>query len=279
LDKETTYRGFPPVFAETAAPAAVSPGELSGIGWRTRLALAAQVALDWIFLLPFAGLIVVLMRWAGGYRIENRAEIRRRFREITRDKTPLLICLNHLTFIDSALLMWAMASNPWYVFHFRCFSWNLPAGDFFKKKLIYRVVALFSKCIFIHRDGSRDHKYGILSVCRFLLTRGEVVSIFPEGKRSRSGRFEPEKVTFGVGKILESLPDCRVLCVYIRGDRQKTWSNYPPRGSKLHISMDLITPRTDLQGREAHFDLTMQIARNLKRMEDEYFLSRPAPQT
>ncbi len=276
FDKELAYRGFPPpVFSPVEEPVVPVATALPPIARRTRLALFAQWFLDWFFLLPFAGLIVALMRFAGGYQIENRREIRRRFREISRDRAPLLICLNHLTFIDSALLMWAMAPNSWYFFNFRCFSWNLPAGDFFKKKMIYRLVALFSKCIFIHRDGSRDHKYSILGICRYLLLRGEVVSIFPEGKRSRSGRFEPDKVTFGVGKILESLPECRVLCVYIRGDQQRTWSNYPPRGSRLHIAMDLIRPRTERTGRDAHFDLTMQIANTLKQMEENYFSAHP----
>ena len=78
-----------------------------------------------------------------------------------------------------------------------------------------------------------------------------------------------------VGKILAHVPGCRVLCVYIRGHKQESWSNYPPKGSRLHISLDLIRPRTDKQGREAYFELTSQVATQLKRMEDRYLGAVP----
>jgi hypothetical protein len=39
--------------------------------------------------------------------------------------------------------------------------------------------------------------------------------------------------------------------------------------------MDLIRPRTERTGRDAHFDLTMQIANTLKQMEENYFSAHP----
>ena len=196
-----------------------------------------------------------------------------------REKVPTMICSNHLTFIDSVLLIWAMGSNSWYFWHYQNFSWNLPAGDFFKKKFIYRVVAYLSKCIFIHRDGSKDHKNEVLELCRQLLKRGEVVTIFPEGKRSRSGRFEPTQLTFGVSKIIASIENCRVLCFYIRGDRQETYSNYPPKGSHFDIQLDVIYPKSNLKDREGLAEITGQIAQSIKKMEDAYFLAREIPKT
>lgn len=277
LDKEAAVAPFiPTTYSVDAIPdVPVAPVEaLCEPDAVLKFYVWAQWFFDWAFCLPFAGLIVFLMRTAGGYRVDNVRAIRRQFREIRRGNKPLLICLNHLTFIDSAMLMWALAPVPWYFLHFRSFSWNLPAGDFFKKKFIYRVVAFFSKCVFIHRDGSKEHKTAILSVCRYLLSKGEVLSIFPEGKRSRSGRFEPDKVTFGAGKLVANLPECQVLCVYIRGDKQQGYSNYPPRGSRLSITMRLLEPHTERTGRDAYFDLTTQIASTLKEMENQYFESR-----
>src|SRR5688572_12317933 len=103
-------------------------------------ALTLQRAMARLFLIPFGGLLIVMMRLRG-YRIEDIKALRKQFREITKEKKPLLICANHLTFIDSALLIWAFSSNFGYTFSFRRFPWNLPAGDFFKKKFHFRVVA------------------------------------------------------------------------------------------------------------------------------------------
>lgn len=240
----------------------------------TKLGLRVQRFVGWMFLLPFAGFLVFLMRVVRGYRIEDMERLRREFKAISADRTPLLICANHLTFIDSALMLWAFGSNPWYFFNFRAFSWNLPAGDFFKKKLNYRLVAFLNKCIFIHRDGSKQHKDAILGMCRYLLNRGEIVSVFPEGRRSRSGRFDREKVTFGVGKVLSTVPGCRVLCVYLRGDKQETFSDYPAKHSVFRVSTRVIRPSTNATGRDGYFELVSQISDNLQAMEAQYFTGR-----
>jgi len=238
-------------------------------------ALRVQRLVGWLLLLPFAGFLVFLMRWFRGYRIADRERLRREFKAITADKGPLLICANHLTFIDSALMLWAFGSNPWYFLHFRAFSWNLPAGDFFKKKFYFRVVAFLNKCIFIHRDGSKQHKDSILGMCRYLLSRGEIVSVFPEGRRSRSGRFDREKITFGVGKVLSTIPGCRVLCVYLRGDKQVGYSDYPAKDSVFHVTTKVIRPATSATGRQAYFELVSEIADAIEGMETAYFRGRP----
>ena len=43
-----------------------------------------------------------------GWRIENAAEARAEFRRLRREGGPLLVCANHLTMIDSALIAWAL---------------------------------------------------------------------------------------------------------------------------------------------------------------------------
>ncbi len=253
---------------EFGAPAASVLPEPEGLAI---FALKVQRTVGWIFLLPFAGFLVFLMRYFRGYQIEDLSRLRKEFRTVTSEGTPLLICANHLTFIDSALMIWAFGSNLWYFSNFRAFSWNLPAGDFFKKKFVYRVIAFLNKCIFIHRDGSKSHKDAVLGMCRYLLSRGELVSVFPEGRRSRSGRFDREKITFGVGKVLSTLPGCRVLCVYLRGDKQETYTDFPPKHSRFRVSLKVIHPVTGLRGRPAYFELATQIADTLQGMESDYF--------
>jgi 1-acyl-sn-glycerol-3-phosphate acyltransferase len=238
---------------------------------RTRM----QSFICWLLLLPFGGLLVLMMRVCG-YSIENIREVRKQYRDIweNKDKAPLIICANHLTFIDSALIIWGLASNGWYLFNYKAFTWNLPAGDFFKKKLRYHLTLYLTKCIFIHRDGSNEHKNDVLRLCRYLLLQNNVVLIFPEGQRSRKGFFDPEKITAGVGKIIYSLENARVLCIHLRGDKQKSFSNYPPRGSQFRMSMKLISPVTDKRGKAAYVEIVGQIAGTIKQFENEYFESR-----
>lgn len=230
-----------------------------------------------ILLLPFGGLLIVLMKYFRGYKIENMPEIRRQFREIWKEKqrakTPLIICANHLTFIDSALIIWALASNFWYLFNYRAFTWNLPAGDFFKQKLHYHLTLYLTKCIFLDRKGTPAHKNAVLNLCRYLLEKGNVVLIFPEGQRSRTGVFDNERLRFGVGKIVTSLENAQVLCVYLRGDKQEGFSNYPPKNSRFDLKMKLIAPivSAEISKKRASIEVIKQIGSTIREMETEYF--------
>lgn len=227
-----------------------------------------------LFVLPFCGTIAFLFRFVGKYEVENGAQWRATYKKLVEEKVPTLICCNHLTFIDSALLIWALGANSWYQFNFKYFMWNLPAGDFFKKKFRYRLVAYLSKCIFIHRDGSQDHKFEILELCRRLLVGGQIVCIFPEGKRSRTGRFEPTQVTYGASRIISAVGDCRVLCFYIRSNLQDGFSNYPPKGSRFQIQLDVLHPKTQLPGKEGNTEIMSQIGSSIKKMEDNHFRNK-----
>jgi 1-acyl-sn-glycerol-3-phosphate acyltransferase len=237
-----------------------------------------------IALLPLGAVLIFMMKYVRGYRIEDLKEVRRKFREVweqrERDDIPLVICANHLTFIDSALLIWAFASNWWYVFNYRAFMWNIPAGDFFKKKFIYHAVLYLTKCIFIDRNGTSAHKNAVLNLCRYLLSKGNIVLIFPEGQRSRTGRFDTERLRFGTGKIINALGRANVLCVYIRSPLQSSFSNYPPRGSRFRIQMEVISPAIDqeISPKRASMLVVREIGGVIEQMEERFFadLSRSA---
>lgn len=233
-----------------------------------------------ILLLPFCSVLLVLMKYFRGYTIENMAQIRTEFRRIwekkERDGVPLMICANHLTFIDSALIIWALASNWWYLFNYKAFTWNLPAGDFFKKKLHYHLTLYLTKCIFLDRKGTSAHKNAVLNLCRYLLKKGNVVLIFPEGQRSRTGTFDEERLRFGVGKIAASLENAQILCIYLRGDKQETFSNYPPVNSRFNFQMKLIAPEisAETSKKQASVEIVKQIGATIKQMENTYFAER-----
>jgi len=158
--------------------------------FRAVLEVWLQTIICWTMLLPFGGVLVLLLKYLRGYKVEDLAEIRRQFKAIWKDNnSPLIICANHLTFIDSAIIIWALGSNFWYALNYKAFTWNLPAGDFFKKKLRYHLTLYLTKCVFLHRDGTAAHKNAVLNLCRYLLMKGNVVLVFPEGQRSRTGMF------------------------------------------------------------------------------------------
>lgn len=230
-----------------------------------------QAYICWLALLPFGGLLVLMLRLSG-YSVENMRAIRAEYKKIwAENKSPLIICANHLTFIDSALIMWALGNNLWYFFNYKAFTWNLPAGDFFKKKKIYHATLYLTKCIFIHRDGSQEHKNAVLSLCRYLLLKGNVILIFPEGQRSRKGFFDNESLTMGVGKIVTSIKNARVLCVYLRSDKQETYSNFPAKNSRFKMEIKLIAPVTDKRGKAGYAEIAQQIGTEIKQMETNYF--------
>ena len=99
--------------------------------------------------------------------------------------------------------------------------------------------------------------------------------MFPEGGRSRSGRVDAEATADGVGRLIKEVEGCRVLCVYLRGDAQRTWSNLPARGDTFTIATRLVEPRTDLRGLRASRDLATQVVRHLVEMERDYLEGRP----
>lgn len=206
-----------------------------------------------------------------GYRIPRATELRRRFRRLVKkDSRPLLICANHLTMIDSALVAWALGGSWWYLAHYSRLPWNLPEETNFASNWVNRVAAWLVKCIPVVRGGSREEVSNVLDRIRYVLSRGETALVFPEGGRSRSGRVEPESATYGVGRILTTVPECRTLCVYLRGEKQDTWSTVPARGESFYVDFELFEPESEQSGLRRSRDLARQIVGKLAEMEEEY---------
>lgn len=220
-------------------------------------------------------LAVVVLRFGFGYRIERLHEIRRKMRKIRRESDqPILICANHLTMIDSMLVAWALA--PWweYVLRFDRFPWNTPERTNFASNWRASTLAYLAKCIPITRGGKRDEVAAVLERVTYLEENGEVALIFPEGGRSRTGRIDADEAAWGVGRIAGAIPGCRVVCVYLRGDAQNTWSKMPARGDHMVVDIACIEPKSDARGVRRSMDLARQIVAQLAQMEAKYFARR-----
>lgn len=207
------------------------------------------------------------------YTIVELAETRRTYRRIREESdAPLLICANHLTLIDSLLIGLALSGTVRYLTDFDSLPWNVPEESNFANTPLNRVLAYLAKCVPIRRGGSREDVAGVLKRMTHLLGRGEVALVFPEGGRSRAGRIEAASAGWGVGRIVSGLEGCRVLCVYLRGDHQKTFSDWPIDGERFHISTRCIEPKSDARGVRGTRDISNQIVSALATLESEYFL-------
>jgi hypothetical protein len=220
-------------------------------------------------------LIGIVLRWVLGYRIENLRDFRREYRRICLEQDgPLMVCANHLTMIDSFVIAWALGSPWWYFRHFRTLPWNVPERSIFAATRYLRVAIYVLKCLPVERGGNRAEVTEVLAQLADAVSKREVALIFPEAGRSRTGRVDPESAASGVGRIYRSVPGCRVICVYLRGDQQHDYSNMPVRGERFRGSTSLVEPKTSYRGLRASRDIAHQIAQRLADMEQEYFDGR-----
>ncbi len=210
------------------------------------------------------------------YRVRNLKEIRRQCAiEFSRHNGSWIICANHLTMIDSFILDYALFSLSQYMISFRKLPWNLPEGSNFQSNIFLRVLCYLSKCIPIHRGGSREKMKKNLDKCIYLLRRGDNIMIFPEGRRSRTGRVNKEDFSYGVGRFVKNVETCKVMCMYLRGDKQAGYSIIPAWGEKFSVQIEVFTPKP-LEGSDLKVqrEYATQIIDRLAQMEEKYFALR-----
>jgi 1-acyl-sn-glycerol-3-phosphate acyltransferase len=214
---------------------------------------------------PLAAAAMALGR---GWRVENARETRARYRRLRREsRAPLLVCANHLTLVDSFLVAWALGSPLWYLRHYASLPWNVPEERNFAATRTSRALVYVMKCLPIRRGADKREAARVLARLAHLLASGEVGLVFPEGGRSRTGRVDPEAAAFGVGRLVKAVPGCVVLCVYLRGARQHTWSDYPVRGERFRASLSLLEPKSDAGGLRGSLEIARQIVGRLAEME------------
>ncbi len=245
-----------------------------GLSPRSRRALDLQRVIARLLSPLTTSAVWLLVRGALGLRLVDAAEARRLYRELRSDPGPLLVCANHLTLIDSVLVAWALGPPLWWVPHFRSLPWNVPEERNFASTWPRRLLSYVYKCVPIARGGSRGKVAETLNRITHLLERGEVALLFPEAGRSRTGRVEVERAAYGVGRVVKALPDCRVLCVYLRGERQEGYSDLPARGDRLHVQVAALEPKSDHGGLRGSRDIARQITAKLADMEQTYFDGR-----
>ncbi len=238
--------------------------------------LKLQRLLGHISVVPASVVVLSILFFILKYRIENIKEIRKSFKDFRKNSnTPLIICSNHITIIDSIILIWAFGSIWHYLFNYEDFMWNVPAKELARENVIYRVVAYLAKCMLVDRKGTGKHHKNILDKVLYLLLMREPVLIFPEGTRTRIGRLDLKEVKYGVGSVLQKiLPDCNVMTVYLNNSIKHNYDlgplNYPYRGTRFKIKYNVFKPKTKHTGLRGQKDLSLQIINEIKKLEKEY---------
>jgi len=235
--------------------------------------LKLQRVLGWITAPIIVSLCFGAMRFVGRYRIiGGLKQTRAKFRELYK-KTDgtVLICANHLTAVDSGLLIWCMGSVWTYLTTFRMFPWNLPERARYEHNWFLRGLCYLVSCIAMDRGGDRDQVNRAKAQMRYLMDHRAAIMIFPEGKRSRNGRVDDKDFSYGAGRLLQQAENCTVICIYMRGHSQEAFSGIPPKGARFHVEMKTIKPETSMKGLHEMRELSTQIVRELVNMENDYF--------
>ena len=176
--------------------------------------LRIQQVLSYLNLIWFAPLIVFFLKFIYGYKIRNLKTFRLhvKYLKSRANGRPIVIAANHLTAIDSFIINWALHPWPRYIYQFKDFPWNVPEYSNFGHNPILKLLCYLGKCVYIKRTGSKKQKARTMKKLQHLAKMNNIVCIFPEGGRSRTGFVDKESATYGIGQILNHLEDPLVWC-------------------------------------------------------------------
>lgn len=222
-----------------------------------------------------APLYFILIRLMG-YRVRELSALRERCaREFAAHRGPWIFCANHLTMIDSLIIAYTMLPLQRLLFRYRFLPWNLPERDNFYGNPLLMILCYLTKCIPVQRGGSREKMAEVLEKCTYLLRKEHTLMIFPEGGRSRTGRIDRENFSYGVGRFVRDIENCRVMCLYLRGDGQSAYGTIPRYRERFTVMMETFMPeRLEAGGLRAQRGYAAQIVGRLAEMEETYFAAR-----
>ncbi|MGH7818851.1 MAG: lysophospholipid acyltransferase family protein [Candidatus Binatia bacterium] len=251
------------------------PGPRPALPISDQLSLALQRGAGWLSSPLWAPAVAALQGLVMGWTIADLDAVRAAYRRVRSEPgRPLLVCANHLTLVDSAIIAWALGSPASYVWDYGSLPWNLPESRNFATNPVNGLLVYLMKCIPITRSSSGEEVGRALAKIAWLLRRGETALVFPEGGRGRTGRIDVAAGTYGAGRIVNAVGGCRVLCVYLRGEGQETWSDLPARGERFRVLLDCFEPASARKGLRGSLDVTRQILERLAALEARYFDDR-----
>ncbi|MEL7451003.1 MAG: 1-acyl-sn-glycerol-3-phosphate acyltransferase [Pseudomonadota bacterium] len=222
------------------------------MGFGGKLALEVQRTLSFLCLAVFGLICFATFRLRYRYSAVDLDEVRERFREIRRQHPgAMLLCTNHLTLIDSIVQGIMLCPLSTYLTRPSALAWNLPERKNFNHALTWRLACYLGRCIPVTRGGSSEESKRTQARMQHVLNRGDIISIFPEGKRSRSGYVDDEDYSYATGHLLKLVPDATVVCIYLRGIDAGGFRDWPAQGERFFMDIEVLEPRTEMKGLRA----------------------------
>ena len=180
------------------------------------------------------------------------------------DDGPAILCPNHISFIDSALLMMMVPRNI-------SFVGKAEYMDSWKTKYLFPAFGM------IPIDRSSGSKAaGALEAAERVLRRGELFGIFPEGTRSRDGTLRKGRT--GAARLAMSV-GCPIFPVGITG----TDAIQPPgakaplpfKTCKISIGPPVLPERYSMQGtgRLASRSMTDEVMYEIREMTGQEYVN------
>lgn len=257
---------------QSVMQSSLSTQSLTSLPYKTKLNLKLQRAASRCLFVVLGNLMRFLFKYKFKYKVENTKELRKEYKRLINEtKGPVLICTNHLTLIDSIIQASTLVSVTDYLLDFRLLPWSLPEKTNFYHKWHWRMVCYLGKCIPVIRKASPKEAKESTQKMLHVLDNNELISIFPEGKRSRTGLVDDEDYSYATGQLLKNHPNAKVLCIYMRGKKNGEFANFPDKGEEFYLSMKMTSPQSELKGLRKVRDLSKQIIGEIKLMEEEYF--------
>ena len=239
---------------------------------KDQYALNIQRAVSYCLFIFSATIILFLFQFIFKYKIDGLSEVRKKYKKILKNaKGSIILCTNHLTLIDSIVQFIVLNSITGYLLNFSSMPWNLPEKTNFYHKLSWRTLCYLGKCIPVQRMSDLKTRKKTIEKMQYVLEKGDVLSIFPEGKRSRNGLIDDSDFSYGAGDLLKNLEHPTVICTYLRGRNKGGFGKYPAKGELFYIDMESFVPISESTGLRRVKDLSTQIITKLKIMENKYF--------
>jgi 1-acyl-sn-glycerol-3-phosphate acyltransferase len=226
------------------------------------------------------------LRFVFGVRLEGLAEFRRDLgRRLAEHRGPVIWTSNHLTHLDPWIIGWVLfpfskvagswlggkadRSLPWFIGEEAI---HRPEGRSWPQRLLGWATYL-GRALYVRRSGDDEaaaaSRRTLPARASWALRRSGWLGFFPEGRRSRSGWFDPGSPKPLIGELAQAAPGSAILCLYLRGERQRTWTAFPRRSETFRLRHDWIEPKGGSD--ETPLELSRSVFERIGSLQEQWF--------
>lgn len=201
-----------------------------------------------------------------GHKFLHLKECREKYTELVNSGRGFVVCSPHWTYADPFLLV-VVLSPLWKLFsEYRRVPWNLAQMKYVSHPF-YFVIYFFLKCLPVSRGAQSEERLATYEFGQFLLKNGQVLILFPEGRRSEGTSVDMGRPAFGLDRIASPTPDLEVLSIYLRGHLQSKKSSFPAFGSTYDLKWEVSNARELSQNNPETKSVALGVLKVLARLD------------